>query len=79
MREEETKLAGKTKKKPPVLSTEDQEIKQLKDRRKDWKKKENRSERKKVEYTHLNKTEKEAQTKITKETYISFWNYTSKW
>ena len=35
MKEETHKLAGKTKEEPPVLSTEDQEIKQLEDRRKD--------------------------------------------
>ena len=56
IKDEATKLAGKIKKEPPVLSTEDQEIKQLKDRRKEVRKKENRSEREKAEYTQLNKT-----------------------
>ena len=45
MKEEAKTPAGKTKKESPVMSTEDQEIKQLEDRRKDLKKKENRSER----------------------------------
>ena len=49
VKEEATKLAGKTKKEPPVLSTEDQEIKQIEDRRKVLRKKENGWERKKVE------------------------------
>ena len=35
MKEETNKFAGKTKEEPPVLSTEDQEMKQLEDRRKD--------------------------------------------
>ena len=39
------KLADKTKEEPPVLSTEDQEIKQLEDRRKELRKKEDRSQR----------------------------------
>ena len=41
MKEEANKLAGKTKQEPPVLSTEDQ----LEDRRKELKKKEERSDR----------------------------------
>ena len=45
MNEEENKLAGKTQEVPPVLSTEDQELKQLEDRRIDLRKKENRSQR----------------------------------
>ena len=40
MKEEANKLAGKTKEEVPVLSTEDQEIKQLEDRRKELRKKE---------------------------------------
>ena len=32
MKEEETKLAGKSKKEPHVLSTEDQTIKQIEDK-----------------------------------------------
>ena len=38
MKEKATKLARKTKKEPPVLSTEDQEIKQTEDRRKESRK-----------------------------------------
>ena len=45
MKKEANKSLGKTKEEPPVLSTEDQEIKQLGDRRKELRKKENRSER----------------------------------
>ena len=60
MKKEVRKLAGKTKKEPPVLSTEGQEMKQLEDIRKELRKKENRSqrerERDKVKYTDLNKT-----------------------
>ena len=67
LKEEANELAGKTKEGPPVLSTVDQETEQLEDRRKEMRKKEDRSE-KKVECTELNKAEKEAQTKITKET-----------
>ena len=48
MKEEEIKLAGKTKEEPPVLSREDQEIKQLEDRRKELRKKEDRSQREKI-------------------------------
>ena len=44
-KEEANILAGKTKEEPPVLSTEDQELKQLEDRRIDLRKKENRSQR----------------------------------
>ena len=58
MKEEANTLAGKTKEDAPVLSTEDQEIKQLEDRRKELRKKEDRSQREKVEYTELNKTVK---------------------
>ena len=58
MKEEANKLAGKTKEEAPVLSTEDQEIKQLEDRRKELRKKEGRSQREKIEYTELNKTVK---------------------
>ena len=43
MKEEANKLAGKTKEGPPVLSTEDQQMEQLEDRRKELRKKENRS------------------------------------
>ena len=45
MKEKENKLAGKTKEEAPVLSTEDQEIKQLEGRRKELRKKEDRSQR----------------------------------
>ena len=45
---EANELAGKTKKETPVLPTEDQEINQLEDRRKELRKEENRSEREKV-------------------------------
>ena len=57
---EANKLAGKTKEETPVLSTEDQEIRQLEDRRKELRKKENGSqrEREKVEYTELIKSVK---------------------
>ena len=48
MKEEANKLAGKIKEKPTVLAIEDQEIKQLEDRRKELREKENRSERQKV-------------------------------
>ena len=58
MKEEANKLASKTKEEPPVLSREDQEIKQLEDRRKELRKKEDRSQREKIEYTELNKTVK---------------------
>ena len=58
MKEEANKSAGKTKEEPPVLSTEDREIKQLEDRRKELRKKEDRSQREKIEYTELNKTVK---------------------
>ena len=56
MKEEANKLAGKTKEEAPVLSTEDQEIKQLEDRRKELRKKEDRPQREKIEYTELSKT-----------------------
>ena len=42
--EEAAELGGKSKK-TPVLSAEDQETKQVEDRRKEFRKKENRSER----------------------------------
>ena len=58
MKEEAYKLAGKTKEEAPVLSTEDQEITQLEDIRKELRKKEGRSQREKIEYTELNKTVK---------------------
>ena len=58
MKEEANKSASKTKEEPPVLSTEDREIKQLEDRRKELRKKEDRSQREKIEYTELNKTVK---------------------
>ena len=54
-KEEANELSGKTKKEPPVLLTEDQGIK-LEDRRKELRRKENRSEREKIEYTELNKS-----------------------
>ena len=38
MKEEANKLAGKTKEEVPVLSTEDQQIKQLEDRRQEFEK-----------------------------------------
>ena len=50
-KEEANKLAGKTKEEAPVLSTEDQEIEQLEDRRKELRRKEDRSQREKIEYT----------------------------
>ena len=53
MKEEANKLAGKIKEEPPVLSTEDQEIKQLEDKRR-----EDRPQTEKIEYTELNKTVK---------------------
>ena len=65
---EANELAGKTKEEPPALSTGDHENKQLEDRRKELRKKENSSERKKVEYKELITTVKKRQTKITKET-----------
>ena len=58
MKEEANKLADRTKGEPPVLSREDQEIKQLEDRRKELRKKEDRSHIEKIEYTQLNKTVK---------------------
>ena len=58
MKEKANKSAGKTKEEPPVPSTEDQEIKQLEDRRKELRKKEHGSQREKTEYTELNKTAK---------------------
>ena len=58
MKEEANKLAGKTKEEAPVLSTEDQEIKQLEDRRKELRKKGDRSQREKIEYAELNKAVK---------------------
>ena len=42
MKEETNKLAGKAKEEPRALSTEDQEIKQLEDRQKELRKKEDR-------------------------------------
>ena len=77
VKEEANKLAGKTKEEAPVLSTEDQEIKQLEDRRKELRKKEDRSQREKIEQTAEQNGEKETQIKITKETDRSYWNYTS--
>ena len=58
VKEEANKLASKTKDEAPVLSTEDKKIKQLEDRRKELRKKEDRSQREKIEYTELNKTVK---------------------
>ena len=58
MKKEANNLAGKTKEEPPVLSTEDQDIKQLENRKKELRKKEGRSLREKIEYTELNKTVK---------------------
>ena len=58
MKEEAKKLDGKTKEEPPVLSTEDQEIKQLEDRRKELRNKEDGSQREKMEHTELKKTVK---------------------
>ena len=58
MKEEANKLAGRAKGEPPVLSREDQEMKKLEDRRKELRKKEDRSHREKIEYTQLNKTVK---------------------
>ena len=45
MKEEANTLAGKTKGDPPVLSTENQRIKQPEDKRQELRKKEDRSER----------------------------------
>ena len=53
--EEASRLAGKTKKEPPVLSTEDQVIRHLDDRTKELRNREKRSEREKVDYTELNR------------------------
>ena len=58
MKEEANKLAGKTKEEPPVMSTEDQEINQLEDRRKELRQREDRSQRETIENTELNKTVK---------------------
>ena len=58
MKEEANKLAGKTKEEPHVLSTEDQEMKQVEDKRRELRKTENRSQREIAEYTELNKTMK---------------------
>ena len=58
MKEEANKLTGKTREEPSALSTEDKEIKQLEDRRKELRKKEDGSQREKIEYTELNKTAK---------------------
>ena len=58
MKEEANELPGKTKEEPPVPSTEDQEIKQLEDRRKELRGKENRPQRGKVDCTDSNKTMK---------------------
>ena len=58
LKEEANKLAGKTKEEPFVLSKEDQEMKQPEDKRKELRKKENRSQREIAEYTELNKTMK---------------------
>ena len=44
IKEEANTLAGKTKEEPHVLTTKDKRIKQLENRRKDVRKKENRSE-----------------------------------
>ena len=54
MKEEANKVAGKTKEEPPVLSTEEQDIKRLEDRRKEPRKKDGRSQREKVEHIELN-------------------------
>ena len=67
MKEEANKLASKTKEEPPVLSIEDQEIRQLESRRKDLRKKENR-ERDKVEYTELNETVKKKHRQRSRKT-----------
>ena len=49
VKEEANKLAGKTNEETHVLTTDDQEIKQLEDRRKELRKKKDRSEREKVQ------------------------------
>ena len=64
MKEEASRLAGKTEDETPALSTEDQEIKQLED------KIEGRQVRERENRVHRTEQndEKETQTKITKET-----------
>ena len=70
IKEEANQFAGKTKEEAPVLSREDQEIKQLEDRRKELRKKEDRSQRERENrvYRAEQNGEKETQTKIPKET-----------
>ena len=67
IKEEANKLVGKAKRKAPVLSTEDQEIKQQENRWKEMRKKKSRSEREKVEYTKLNKTVKKRKRSADKD------------
>ena len=69
MKEEASKLAGKTKK-APVLSTEDQEIKQLEDRRKELRKKEDRSQRENRVHRAEQNGEKETQRSLKKRKII---------
>ena len=63
MNKEATKLAGRTKKEVPALSIEDQQTEQLEVR-----KKENRSQRDKAEYTELNKTDRDSERSRKKQT-----------
>ena len=49
VKEEANKLAGKTNEETHVLTTDVQEIKQLEDRRKELRKRKDRSEREKVQ------------------------------
>ena len=69
-KQQQQQNAGKTKEEPPVLSNEDTETKQLDDRRKELRKKEIRSESKKVEYTELTKTGKRSADKDHVELYF---------
>ena len=81
MKVEANNLDGKTKEEPSILSTEDQETEQLEDRRRIEIEKEGKQvrERESRVYKAEQNCEKEVQTKITKETNRSCWNYTSKW
>ena len=73
MKEEANKLVGKTKEEPPVLSTEDQEIKQPEDRRKEGRQVRERGgggggrEGESRVYRDEQNCEKEEQTNVTKE------------
>ena len=56
-------LADKATEEPPALSIEDQEIKQLGDRRKELRKKEDMSQREKIEHTELHKKKQKKERK----------------